>query len=229
MTWWIYGGCIVLAGSGLFLLQKPALWDLQQLRKKAGRLRTLFAQRQNIPLREAVLLPKPLKKRLEAWDPFAGRRQEKRDLELAEVISFLRNLAASGRDALPGLDSLLEELVQRGGLLAPGFAAMLQLLRQNQKGEALEAFAACAGQKEGKDLGRLLLQWDSLEAEELTETLLSYQKHLKELRFTLQKRRDELLSDLLYLPVVVNVLLVFFNFIYVGYFVEQKDMLSLFF
>ena len=229
MTWWIYGGCLVLAGSGLFLLQQPAVWDLQKLQKQAGRLRVLIAQRKNLPLRETIPLPQPLRKRLDAWDPFAGRRQEKRDLELSEVISFLRNLAASGRESLPGLDSLLEQLAARGGLLAPGFAAMLQLVRQNQMAEALEAFAAHAGPKEGKDLGRLLLQWDSLEGEELTETLLSYQKHLKEMRFTLQKRRDELISDLLYLPVVVNVMLVFLNFIYVGYFVEQKDLLSLFF
>ncbi|MBE6037262.1 MAG: hypothetical protein E7223_06610 [Clostridiales bacterium] len=228
MTWWVYGGCMVLASCGVLLLQRPGEWYLQKLREQTSRLQKRIAQQKGIPFREAVALPKPLQRFWNKADPFAGRRQEKRDLELAEVIAFLRNLTASGREHLPGLDSLLEELAGRGGVLAPGFAAMLQLVRQNQMGEALEAFALHAGEKEGKDLGRLLLEWDRIGPEELSETLLSYQKHLKEVRFTLQKKRDELLSDLLYLPVVCNVLLVFFNFVYVGCFLEQKELMDLF-
>jgi uncharacterized protein YneF (UPF0154 family) len=44
---------------------------------------------------------------------------------------------------------------------------------------------------------------------------------------TVQKRRDETVSDLIYLPVVINVMLVFINFIYVGYFIDQKEMLTI--
>jgi hypothetical protein len=34
------------------------------------------------------------------------------------------------------------------------------------------------------------------------------------------------ISDLIYLPVVVNKLVIFINFIYVAYFIDQKEMLE---
>jgi hypothetical protein len=49
---------------------------------------------------------------------------------------------------------------------------------------------------------------------------------MKEMRLTARKKKDELVSDLIYLPVVANILIVFLNFIFVAYFVEQKDMLA---
>ena len=76
----------------------------------------------------------------------------------------------------------------------------------------------------GKDFGRLLIQWDELDPGNLLETLLSHQKSIKERRITEMKKRDEMISDLIYLPAVVNVVLIFINFIYVGYFISQRDL-----
>ena len=106
---------------------------------------------------------------------------------------------------------------------------MLSRLRQNDPEGALAAFTAVAGDKEGADVGRLLLQWDELEAPELTGTLLSYQRHLAEMRYTLYRKTDELVSDLLYIPVVANVMLVFINFIFVGYFLEEQELFEMIF
>jgi hypothetical protein len=78
-----------------------------------------------------------------------------------------------------------------------------------------------------RDFGRLLIQLDEISPRELEETLLSYRKNIREVKATRQKLQDEMMSDLLYLPVVINVLMIFVNFIYVAYFIEQKEMFGL--
>jgi len=177
-------------------------------------------------------------KRLETLRPFRklrskmnafhmSRTKPKIDLALAEAVSFLRNAAVSG--TLPSCEVILTELCNSDTILTSGFAGMLSRLRQNDREGALRAFTAVAGDREGGDIGRLILQWDELEPEEVLETLLSYQRHLAEVRYTVARRRDELASDLLYVPVVMNVMLVFVNFIFVGYFLDEQEMFQMIF
>ena len=70
------------------------------------------------------------------------------------------------------------------------------------------------------------VQWDEIDPKQVLETLQSHQKSIREARLTIQKRRDETVSDLIYLPVVVNIMLIFINFIYIGYFIDQREMLT---
>jgi hypothetical protein len=152
---------------------------------------------------------------------------EKMDLEIYEAISFLRNTTAIGRGNSVSSDALIEQLAEHRGLLSPIYGKMLRFLRQNQKEGAIQYFSEAVGTDMSKDFARLLIQWDEIDPKELMETLLSHQKNIKEVRVTILKRRDEVISDLIYLPVVINVMLVFINFIYVGYFIDQKQMLTM--
>lgn len=154
-------------------------------------------------------------------------RREKADIEIYEAISFMRNIIAIGKGGSHSSDSLIEELIQRRGILAPVYAKTLHLLRQNQKNEGAEYFAGATATKSGRELGRLLIKWDEIEPQQLSETLLSHQINIRETRATILKRRDEMVSDLIYLPVVVNIMLIFINFIYVGYFIDQREMLMM--
>lgn len=155
------------------------------------------------------------------------RRQSRTDLEIYEAISFMRNVTIVGEGGKLNADTLLEQLILNKGNLAPVYAKTLQMLRQNQKVEAIEYFSIAAGTKISDDFIRLLMQWDDIEPEQLLETLLSHQKSVREARYTVRKRRDELISDLIYLPVVMNVMLVFINFIYIGYYIDQREMLTM--
>jgi hypothetical protein len=154
--------------------------------------------------------------------------QRRMDAEIYEHISFLRNLIILGQGGRLPTDAILEELIRCGGSLQPVYSRCLQLLRMNRRREAAEHFARRVDTEMGRDLGRLLLQWDEIAPKDLLETLLSHQKNLKEIRLTEQKRRNETLSDLLYLPVVLNVMLVFLNFIYVAFLIDQRAMLGMF-
>ncbi len=155
-------------------------------------------------------------------------REKKMDREIFESITFLRNLASIEKGRSSSTDFIIEQLSEHNGLLQPVFIKMLNLLRVNKAKEAAELFAKKVGTTAGRDFAGLLIQWDRLEPGELLETLLSYEKSMKAVRLTDQKRRDEVVSDLIYFPVVVNILVIFINFIYVAYFLDQKEMLQMF-
>lgn len=153
-------------------------------------------------------------------------KKERMDIEIYESISFLRNITAIGGGNVSA-DSIIDQLSEHRGLLSPIYNKMLRLLRQNQKEAAIQYFYDAVGTEISNDFSRLLIQWDEINPKELLETLLSHQKNIKEVRLTIQKRRDEIMSDLIYLPVVFNVMLIFFNFIYVSYLIEQKEILTM--
>lgn len=155
-------------------------------------------------------------------------RERKMDREIFESITFLRNLASIEKGRSSSTDSIIEKLSEHNGLLQPIFIKMLNLLRMNQPKEAAALFSQRVGTTASRDFAGLLIQWDRLEPGELIETLLSYEKSMKAVRLTDQKRKDEIISDLIYFPVVINILVIFINFIYVAYFIDQKEMLKMF-
>jgi hypothetical protein len=165
-------------------------------------------------LRKAVAT---LRKRME---------HERKEREIYEAISFLRNVTAIGMSNRMSADLALQKLSENKGLLSPAYAKTLSFLRLNKVAEAVAAFESAADCDIAGDFIRAVLQWDEIDPKELTASLISYQKSAKEMRITSQKRNDELISDLIYAPVVVNVLVIFLNFIFVAYFLEQKEMLQ---
>ena len=157
------------------------------------------------------------------------RREEKIDREIYESISFLRNIIALGKGRRVGADYVIEQLSQRDGTLQPVYLSMLRYLRIGKLKDAVKAFSAEAVTPIGAEFGDLLLKWDSLDPLELTEILISYQKSIKEVKGTAQRKRDEIVSEFIYFPVVLNIFIIFINFIVVGYFMEQKQLLRMLF
>ena len=155
-------------------------------------------------------------------------KKHKMDKEIFESITFLRNLASIERGKTTSSDYIIEKLAEHNGLLQPVFLKMLNLLRVNQTKEAAAYFAQRVGTSASRDFAGLLIRWDSLAPADLMETLFSYEKSMKAVRLTEQKKKDEIISDLIYFPVVVNILVIFVNFIYVAYFLDQKEMLQMF-
>lgn len=151
--------------------------------------------------------------------------REATDREICEAISFLRNLIAADRGGRVSADSLLEQLAERDGPLRPAFTKALSLLRVDRKDEMIRYFSEAGGTTMSRDFIRMIVGWDNVSPDKLSSTLLSYQNTMKEIRTTELKRRNEMLSDLVFFPVVANVLAVFMNFIFIAYFIGQQDML----
>lgn len=188
---------------------------------KRGLIRDLEAKAQKSKIRYN------LNCKMGAWQK--KRRNQMADKEIYEGISFLRNIISIDRGKQVSTDFIIEQLSQREGALQSIYIKMLSLLRVNKKKEAQRTMADSLETPIGKEFAGLLLRWDEINPLELSEILLSHQKSIKEIRMTEQRRKDEIISDFLYFPVVFNVILIFINFIYVGYFINQKEVLQLLF
>jgi hypothetical protein len=186
-------------------------------RVRSGMLAALGSPRRIV--RSGALLGARLEKALSG-----SRRAERADRELFEAIGLARNIiAASGGVHLPA-DALFEQLARAEGDLSPAFRKALALLRVNRKDEMVRRFSEDVDTPMAGDFIRILAKWDDVSPEKLSSTLLSYQSAIKEARTTALKRRNEIYSDLIYFPAVLNVLVVLMNFIFVAYYLEQREL-----
>jgi len=159
------------------------------------------------------------------------KRRELVQKELYSALSVLRNHAsADGGDGAPGAcvttDYILEQFSQTEGVLKEAYAGALRLLRSGRGAEAIGYFSAAADVELARDFIMLVLDWDAVPSYKLKQTVGAFQNALRETRTTELIRKNEVLSDLVYLPVVAGVLIVFVNFIYVAYFAEQRALLT---
>ncbi len=155
------------------------------------------------------------------------RKMREAEKDMMQGISFLRNLLTLNAGRQIRTDQVLEQLAGRPGALTPVYLRMLGLLRLNRSREALHVFLEeSGGDPAGREYASLLLRWDTMDPEDLTEIMLSLQKAFREKKITRQRRSDEMISDLVFLPVMLNVVVLFLNFLVVAFFLEQQAMLS---
>jgi len=164
----------------------------------------------------------------------SAKKKEQVKRELYSALSILRNhaSAAGGEESVKGAgacvttDYILEQFAQADGVLKEPYAGALRLLRTGRRTEAAEYFTAAADVELARDFIMLVLDWDAVPSWKLKQTVGAFQNALKETRTTELMRKNEVMSDLVYIPVVAGVLIVFVNFIYVAYFAEQRAMLA---
>lgn len=155
------------------------------------------------------------------------RHSNEKDMEIYQSIALLRNMNKTNKFSKLSSDYMIEQLAIYSELLRSTYFKVLNLLRLNKKQEAIQLFSSEVGTKVSLDFGRLIIELENMENRELDEILISLQKNIREERITKLKKNDEIISDILYLPVVVNVLLIFINFLYVAYFINQKNIFSM--
>lgn len=158
-----------------------------------------------------------------------AKRRELVHKELYSALSVLRNQASADEGtpaACVTTDYILEQFAGTDSALKEAYAGALRLMRTGRRTEAAEFFTAAAGIELARDFILLVLDWDAVPAHKLKQAVSAFQNALKETRTTELVRKTEAMSDLVYLPVVAGVLVVFVNFIYVAYFAEQSTLLA---
>lgn len=170
-------------------------------------------------LKERILKSRIIKK----------RRLAAFEKEIFESISVMRNMISIGGHEQYSADYMISALIDREGKLKPLYINMLSYLRTEDKQNAISSFTDEVDSVIGKEFAGLLVRWDEINPRELLEILISHQKSIKEMWVTAEKHREEMLSDIVYLPVVLNVMLIFVNFIYVMFFLEQREMFEMMF
>ena len=155
------------------------------------------------------------------------RRVQASEKEIYEGISFLRNLLTLNAGREIRADQVIEQLSCRHGVLKPVYLRMLGLLRLNRPREAIAVFHQESGGDPGsREYASLLVKWDEIDPMDLGEIMISMQKSFRERKITREKRMDEVISDVIFLPVMLNVVVLFLNFLVVAFFLEQQEMLQ---
>lgn len=169
-----------------------------------------------------------LKSRIRRLTEVAVHAQRKRmcERELTECLSYIRHVIAMGRDCRMSRDLLLEELAEVSDSLQGVFRDMAHRLRISEAGLAEEVFYRTFEEDYARDVAKLFIEWEHIAPTELLSTVEAYRDLLREKHKTAQKKRDEWVSDLVYFPVVANAMIVLLNFIYIAYFIQQRELLT---
>ncbi len=155
-----------------------------------------------------------------------GARKVRR--EMLEGTALMRNRIAACEGKKITTDVMLEELIADSDVLRYPYSRMLSLVRTEEHRKAVNEFAAIVNEKDAAEYAEMIIRLDDMDPADVYDSVISFQKNMKEERITEIKKRDEAVSDILYLPVVLNLLIIFFNFLYVTYFTQQKDFLEFF-
>lgn len=166
-------------------------------------------------------------RRLSRWisEKFRGKRKQNAiENEIYHSASLMENIILLQKDSPKGAAYIIEQIASCSRELRPAFDSMLYYLRLNQKETAKSAFAHTAGTKSAEIYGDILIRMDQIHPGELRENVSMLRKRLREESITREKKKNEVISDLIYIPVLANVMLIFLNFIYISYYAEQKEL-----
>lgn len=155
--------------------------------------------------------------------------RDKKDDEMMECLSVFKNFIVQTREKPLGADYIIEYLASNTIYIKSPLYRMLGKIRMGRKEEAESTFAEEVGSELAKDFAHLLAQLDEMNPVELEEAVISRQKYISEIRNTKNIRRAQLVSDLVYFPVVVTVMMILMNFMLVAYYLEQCDQMAVFF
>ena len=157
----------------------------------------------------------------------AALRREMLLGELSESLAYVKNLVVLGRGGSVSAELLLTELAETSRGLSPAFTDMAHYMHMNERSRAESALDRAIPGSYARDVGIFLAGWEDIAPADLLPNVEMFQAALREDRLTRQKKRDELISDLIYLPVVANCMTVLLNFIYIAYFIPQRESMSM--
>lgn len=159
------------------------------------------------------------------------RRGSDRQLEqeLSECLSYVKNMVALGRGASMSGELLMEELSAMTTGLSACFQDMARCLHVNDREGCAAALSEAIRKPYARDIGAFLAGWEDIAPEDLAVSIEIYRSAIRDERETALRKEDETVSDLIYFPVVANAMAVLLNFIYIAYFIQQKDMLTVLF
>ena len=146
------------------------------------------------------------------------------DQELLQALAYIRNNVILGNASGISSEILMQELAEISDKLKPAFQSMGQYLHVCDKEKAANVLFEYFGDGFSKDLGRVLAGWEDIPSEDLLGTIDIYVDSLREENLERKAQNNEIVSDIIYFPVVMNAMLVMFDFVYVAYFIEQQKL-----
>ena len=202
---------LALLWAGIIILFKKKSWGLKERAMRYAGVSSAYGDE------PASRLIKRLK---------AAKNRSVMERELSEGLAYIKNIVILGRGTALSAEAVLAELADMSTVLSPVYLRMASFMHINEKDKASDCLYEAVGQPYARDIGDLLSGWEEIPPSELTGNIEAFRSVMLEARDTAQQRRDETVSDLLYFSIVANAMAVLLNFVYVGFFIEQAEMLS---
>lgn len=157
------------------------------------------------------------------------RNKGKIENELIECISIIKNLCESGEERKLTSEYAISYLADNMEFSQNAFFRMLEKIRLGQMKEAEKIFIKETRTKLSKDIAHILVRLDELKLEEIKVMLEARLEYAENVKKTKAIRKAELISDFVYFPIVMTVMMVLINFMVIAYYAPQKEQLAIFF
>lgn len=142
-----------------------------------------------------------------------SRFKEEQDKEIYSALVQLKNLAIATKDKPLATDFILRQLAKFSKKTRVVFNHTLVLWRENNEEVACEYFSETIGTKLANEFANFVVKLDKVNPDELIEQLQVLQEGYRERNITKEQKRQELISSIAFMPIVISSLVVMMNFI----------------
>jgi hypothetical protein len=159
-------------------------------------------------------------------DIFEKEDRQKKDVEVFRAITQLKNLAISQKDKPLGADFMIEQLSRFAVITKPIFSQTISLWRMGKEDEACDYFADEIDTKLGREFANILRELDEINPVELVDQLELFQNHIKEERVTNRLKKQEMISNILFMPIVATAFVIMLNFVVIVVWMDALSSIS---
>lgn len=143
------------------------------------------------------------------------RYQDKKDNELMNLITQLKNMIITQSDCPKSADYIIETLMKFSKYTTPVFMSTLSLIRRGETDEASRNFAKKFDTKLGSDFSTIIAKLDALNPAELLTQIEAFQSGIKEERRTKRIREQENNGHRVFAFASVLVAIVLLDYLYI--------------
>lgn len=146
------------------------------------------------------------------------------ELELFSILTVLKNLIITCKDKPLSAENIITNIIDFSKLTKPHFTEFLSLYRLGKTELAFKYFKNEIGTKLGEDFASILIKLDEIDPAELIDQLELYQSAIRDRCMTEKIKKDKLISDLAFVPVVGIIFLILLNFVAISLFIDAISM-----
>jgi hypothetical protein len=150
-------------------------------------------------------------------------QNKKKDTEIYRILIQLKNIAITQQDKPYSGDYTINQLIKFSNLTKNALINFLMYYNMGKEDEAYEKFTKEINTPMGNDLGVILLKLDKLNPKELIEQIDIIKEKNREKHITEKHKKQNVISDLIYLPIIIPVFILFLNFIMITVWIPRIE------
>ncbi|QUI21262.1 hypothetical protein HZI73_02730 [Vallitalea pronyensis] len=151
---------------------------------------------------------------------------KKKDVEIYRILIQLKNIAVTQQEKPYSADYVINQLIKFADTTKNGFIQFLMYYNTGREEEAYEGFLRHIPTKMGSEVAAILLKLDKLQPMEMVEQINMVKERIRENHITQKHKKQNQISDLIYLPIIAPVFILFLNFIMICVWIPQIESIN---